>query len=71
MTNMSFMCVNSKTHFYRNNASSYINRKASIFSKEMKVREAGREWHNSEIRELKNVMRKELSFYHKYDNEYY
>ena len=40
-TNMLSIYVNFKTKAYRNDASSYINQKAPILSKEMIVKEAG------------------------------
>ena len=41
---------------YRNVASSYLNQKAPIISKEITVKETGGNWYNSEICEAKKVM---------------
>ena len=53
LINMSSMCVNCKSKIYRNVASSYINYKAPIISKEIAVMETGVNWYNSETREEK------------------
>ena len=42
------MCLNSKTSFYRNDASSYINQKAPLICKEITVEESGQIWYNIE-----------------------
>ena len=69
LTNMSPMCVNCKTNFYRNHSSSYINQKAPLISKEITVKETGGVWYNSEIRGAKKVMRKAEKLYHKSGND--
>ena len=65
------MCVNCKTNFYRNNASSYINQKAILFCKEITVKDTGGVWYNNQLREAKKNMRKAEKLYHKYGNDYY
>ena len=55
---MSSMCASCKTKFYRADASSYINQKAPIISKEINVKEGGGAWYKSEIHEVKEVIRK-------------
>ena len=65
------MCVNCKTNFYRNGASSYIDLKAYLICKEITVKETGKVWYNSEKRETKKVMRKAENLYHEYGNDYY
>ena len=52
------MCVNCITKLYRNDASSHINLKAPIISKEITVKETVGIGYNSEICEAKKVMRK-------------
>ena len=68
---MSSLCVNCKTKFYRNVASSYVNHKAPIINKEITITETGGNWYNREIREAKKVVRKAEKFYYKYDNDHY
>ena len=53
LTNMSPMCVNSKTNFYRNDASSYIKQKTPLICMEITVKETGGVRYNSQIREAK------------------
>ena len=66
------MCVNCKIKFYRNDASSYINQKAPIISKEITVKEVHGDCYNSEIREAKKKkMREEENLFHKYGNDFY
>ena len=60
------MGVNCKTKTYSNVASSYLNQKPPIISKE-----TGSNWYNSEIREAKKVIRKAKKLYHKHGNESY
>ena len=58
LINMSPVCVNCKTKIYRSVASSYLNQKAHIINNEITVKETGGNWHNSEIRKAKKVMKK-------------
>ena len=53
LINMSSVRVNCKAKIYRNVASSYLNQKAPIISKEITVKDFGGNWYNSEIREAK------------------
>ena len=71
LINVSSVCVNCKTKIYRNVASSYLNQKAPIISKEITVKETGGNWYNSDIRKAKKVMRKAEKLYHKHGNEFY
>ena len=71
LINMSSVCVNCKTINYRNVASSYLNQKAPIISKEITVNETGGNWYNSEKREAKKVVRKTEKLYNKHGNEFY
>ena len=53
LTNMSSMCVHCKSKVDRNDASSYISKKAPIISKEITNKEVGGNWYNSEIHQGK------------------
>ena len=71
LPNTSPLCVDYKTNYCRNDASSYINQKTPSICKETTVKETGGVWYDGEIREAKKVMRKAEKFYHKYGNGYY
>ena len=68
LINMPSVCVNCKTKIYRIVASSYLNHKAPINSKEITVKKTGGNWYNSEIRKARKVMRKAEKLYHKHGN---
>ena len=65
------MCVNCKTNFYRNDASSYINQRAHLISKEITVKEAGAVSKIMKYVKQKMLSEKRKKLYHKYGNNYY
>ena len=56
LPNISPMCVNCKTNFYRNDASSYVDLKAPLLCKEITGKETGGVSYNSEIPEAKKKL---------------
>ena len=69
LTYISFLCVSCISIFNGKDASSFINQKASLISKEITVKDTGGVWYNTEIREVKKVIRKTEKLCHEFGND--